>query len=50
MDFESLCEEEAKKIYYKLLFLRYLPEIKAIEDGKAKCIKGKEIDKFFRSL
>ena len=47
---DSLAEEMAKKMYYKLLMLRFLPEIKAIEKGRLKALKGKEIDKFFSQL
>jgi hypothetical protein len=36
------------KIYHKLLLSKFLPEIKAIEKGKLKALKGKEIEKFFR--
>jgi len=47
---ESISEEIAKKIYYNLLFLRYIPEIKEIEKGKIKAISGKEINRFFKSF
>jgi hypothetical protein len=47
---DSLAEEMARKMYYKLLLLKFLPEIKAIEEGKLKTLKGKEIEKFFNSL
>lgn len=46
----SISDEIARKMYYKLLFLRFLPEIKAIKEGKIKVLKGKEIDKFLLSL
>ncbi len=47
---DSLAEEMGKKMYYKLLMLRFLPEIKAIEKGRLKTLKGREIDKFFSQL
>ena len=46
----SLAEEMARKMYYKLLLLKFLPEIKAVEEGKLKTLKGKEVEKFFNSL
>jgi hypothetical protein len=48
----SLAEEEemARKMYYKLLMLKFLPEIKAVEKGKLKALKGKEINNFFDSI
>jgi hypothetical protein len=46
----SLAEGLAKRMYYKLLLLKFLPEIKAVERGKLKAIKGKEIEKFFQSI
>jgi len=46
----SLAEEMARKMYYKLLLLKFLPEVKAVEEGKLKTLKGKEIGKFFNSL
>jgi hypothetical protein len=47
---DSLAEELAKKMYYKLLLLRFLPEIKAVEGGKLKAIEGEEIEEFFDQL
>jgi hypothetical protein len=47
---DTLAEELAKKMYYKLLLLKFLPEIKAIEKGEIKAIEGKEIDDFFARL
>jgi len=47
---DSLAEEMVRKMYYKLLMLRFLPKIKAIEEGKLKALKGREIDKFFSQL
>ena len=47
---DSLAGELAERMYYKLMLLRFLPEIKAIESGKIKALKGKEIDKFFNQL
>jgi hypothetical protein len=46
----SLAEEMARKMYYKLLLLKFLPEVKAVEERKLKTLKGKEIEKFFNSL
>jgi hypothetical protein len=46
----SLAEELAKRMYYKLLLLRFLPEIKAVEGGKLKAIEGKKIEEFFDKL
>jgi hypothetical protein len=46
----SLGEEMARKMYYKLLLLKFLSEIKAVEEGKLKALKGKEIEKLFNSL
>ena len=37
---DKISENIAKQIYYTLLMLKFLPEIKAIEEGK---IKGIEI-------
>ena len=47
---DKIADEVAKKMYYNLLMLRFLPEIDAIERGKIKGLKGKEIDKFFEKL
>jgi hypothetical protein len=46
----SLAEEMARKMYYKLLMLKFLPEIKAVEKGKLKALKGKEINNFLVRL
>jgi hypothetical protein len=46
----SLAEELAKRMYSKLLLLRFLPEIKAVEKRKLKAINGKEIEEFFNQL
>ena len=43
-------DEMARKMYYKLLMLKFLPEIKAIEKGRLKALKGKEIDRFLKQL
>jgi len=40
----------AKEIYYEMLFLRYLPEIKAIEQNKIKALKNEEAEKFLTSI
>ncbi len=47
---DSIAEEMARKMYYKLLMLKFLPEIKAIESGRLKGLKGKEAEKFLKSL
>lgn len=39
-----------KKIHYKLMLLKYLKEIKLIEKGKLKALRGKEIYKFLKRL
>jgi hypothetical protein len=41
----NLAEEFARKIYFKSLMLKFLPEVKAIEGGKLKALKGEEIEK-----
>jgi hypothetical protein len=46
----SLAEEMARKMYYKLLLLKFLSEVKVVEERKLKTLKGKEIEKFFGSL
>ena len=47
---DNIADEIAKKMYYNLLMLRFLPEVYAVERGKAKGLNGKEIDKFFNNL
>ena len=47
---ETISEEIATKMYYKLLMLKFIPEIKAIEAGKLRALKGKEAEKFLREL
>jgi hypothetical protein len=42
----ELAEEFARKIYFKSLMLKFLPEVKAIEKGKLKALKGRKIEKF----
>jgi hypothetical protein len=37
-------------MYYKLLLLKFLPEIKAVEGGKLKATEGKEIEEFLDQL
>jgi hypothetical protein len=41
----KLAEEFARKIYFKALMLKFLPEVKAIEGRKLKALKGEEIEK-----
>jgi len=43
-------EEIARKMYCKSLMVKFLPEIKAIEKGKLKALKGKEIEKFLKEV
>jgi len=47
---DKIAEELAERMYYKLLFLKFLPEIKSIESGRIKAKTDKEIDKFFAEL
>lgn len=47
---ESLAEEIATKMYHKLTLLKFLPEIKAIESGKLKALRGKEAHEFLEKL
>jgi len=35
---DSLAEEMARKMYYKLLMLKFLPEIKAVQEKKLKAL------------
>ncbi|MBI4214824.1 hypothetical protein HY546_02410 [archaeon] len=43
---ESLAEEIASRMYHKLVLLKHIPEIRKIESGKAKALRGKEVLKF----
>jgi len=47
---DSLAEEMATKMYYKLMMVKSISEIKAVESGKLKGLKGKEIDKFLKKI
>jgi len=47
---DSMAEEMARKMYYKLLMLRFIPEIKAIEKGRLNALKGREVNEFFENL
>lgn len=47
---DSLAEEMARKMYYKLLMLKHLSEVKAVEKGNLKALRGKEIHKFLNRL
>jgi hypothetical protein len=40
----------ATKMYYKLMMVKSISEIKAVESGKLKGLKGKEIDKFLKKI
>ncbi len=46
----SIAEEMATIIYYRMLLLKYLPEVKAVEAGKIKAVRGKEVFKLFESI
>ncbi len=39
---KSIAKEVAEQIYYKLLLLRYIPEIEAIKKGKIKTMTPEE--------
>ncbi|MBI2084581.1 MAG: hypothetical protein HYT70_03145 [Candidatus Aenigmarchaeota archaeon] len=43
---DVLATEIANRMYNKLLMLKFLPEIKAVEKGKIKALKGAEIHNF----
>ncbi|MFH1369784.1 MAG: hypothetical protein ABII09_00620 [Planctomycetota bacterium] len=47
---DNLAEEMATKMYHTLMMVKFLPEIKAVESGKLKGLKGKEIDEFLKDL
>ena len=47
---DSLANEMAERMYYKLIMLRFLPEINLIEKGKLRALRGKEIDAFLLDL
>ena len=47
---ESIADDIARSMYHKILMLKFLPEIDAIEKDKIKGLKGKEIDEFFEKL
>ena len=40
---DSIAEEVSKKMYYKLMMLRFIPEIEDIKSGRIKALKGKDI-------
>jgi len=46
----DMLDKMARKMYYKLLMLKFLPEVKAIEEGKLKALRGREIDEFLLKL
>jgi len=43
-----IASEVADSIYHELLLARYIPEIKAIESGKLKAVKGKDIENYIK--
>lgn len=43
-----IATEVANSIYYEFLMARYLPEIKAIERGRIKALKGKEAKQYIK--
>jgi hypothetical protein len=48
---ECIKEEPLRKLVVEEdLISKFLPEIKAIEKGRIKALKGKEIDNFFKKL
>lgn len=47
---ESIADEIAAKMYGKLKLLKYLPELKAVETGKLKALRGKQVHKFLAKL
>lgn len=50
---DSLAEEMATKMCYKLMMIKSISEIKAVESGKLKGLKGLQgngIDKFLKNL
>ncbi len=47
---DSIADEMASRFYYKMVMLKFLPEIKEIEARRANALKGKDIYKFFDSL
>jgi hypothetical protein len=47
---KNVARRVAEELYYEMLFLRYLPEIKAIEKGKIKALKDEEVEKLLLDL
>ncbi len=47
---EMMVEELARRMYYKLVLMKAIPEIEAIKRGKLKAKKNEEIDKLFEEL
>ncbi len=43
---DAMADEMATRFYYKMVMLKFISEIKEIESGKSKALKGKEIDRF----
>jgi len=44
----KIATEVTNKIYHNFLLARYLPEIKAIERGKIKALRGKKIELYLK--
>jgi len=47
---KEIAKKIAEEIYYESLFIKYLPEIKAIEEGKLKAKKDKEAFEYLYKL
>ncbi|MBI5347429.1 MAG: hypothetical protein HZB66_02370 [Candidatus Aenigmarchaeota archaeon] len=47
---DDISEEIVNKVYFKLLILKFLPEIKAIESRNIVALKNDEIDNFFKKV
>lgn len=47
---KEIADKVAEEVYYEGLFLKYLPEIKAVEEGKIKVKRGKEAIRFLENL
>ena len=47
---DSLAKEMAESLYHELLILRYLPEVKLIESGKLKALRGEGVFDFLKSF
>lgn len=43
-----IADEIADRLFYELLIIRYIPEIKAIKKNKIKALTDEEIDRFLQ--